>query len=531
MDHPIARTRELDGLRVDEHPRPDADDRVVAELRAEFGEAHEPTHLHGIGRLLLGAAHRAAADTGVDVRAAVTIERSALRFEGRPAQVAAALGAATAELAAPTAEHLTAARAALAGTQPEVTHGAFARYRRYGGAGYGLTPVVFHGLAGATDDDVRRWASHWHGGTVHLTAVGQVPDFAQHLPTTGPTPRDVDVISTRTVPGTASWATPVVALSWLAGSLPADRSVAVVAVERLRRELPATTTIVTEVELLQPGTQHVVVAIGVSTDEEGDRVAATAVDVLDRLAADGPSAAELADASDDSAPVDLTPAAVAAAATRARAELLVLLPGEPRSLGDLLVATVRDPARLEGDAVATLRPAVWTHDRRSRLELHPDGLRLDRADLRVVVDRATAVALLRHADGTRTVVLRDGRELTVDPATWNQGGRAVEHVDEVFDHVAVEAPPAGPPSPQLVAAARSPRWLVALVAAIVLLPIGAAITVLAFGAPLPGRLVLVPLAAGLTLGTAWLALRFARERFAAVAALRDRDAAGHQVRS
>jgi hypothetical protein len=524
VDRPAARTRVLAGLRVDEHPRPDAVDRIVAELRTDVGESHERPHQHGISRLLVAAARAAADRPGVDVAAAVTLERSALRFEGAPAAVADALAAATAALADAPVDHVAAARQHLAGTAPEVTTGSFARARRFGTEGHGLTGLTLHGVAGASDDDVRRWARLWHAGTTHVTVVGEVPEFAQHLPTDGPTPPVVPVANARTVPGTTDWSTPAVGLTWLAGSLPEDRATAVVVVDRLRDRLGAGVPIRTEVELLEPGTQHVTVSIWMADGDE-DEVAATALAVLDELASDPPTATELARATADAAGPPPSPDAVAAAAGRARDELLLLLPGPPRSFGDLPVATLREPARLEGAATTTLRAALWTHDRRSRIELHPDGVRVDREDVRLVADRRSVVALLRRRDGTRTLQLRDGRQLEVDPAVWRGGDRAVDHVDATFAEVAVDAPPAGPPPAGLVAAARSPRWIVAAVAGVLFVPFGIAATFLAFGVPMPGRLVLVPLALLLTLGVAWVAVTFVRERFAAVAALRERTAA------
>jgi hypothetical protein len=524
VDRPAARTRVLAGLRVDEHPRPDAVDRIVAELRTDVGESHERPHQHGISHVLLTAARTAADLPGVEVAAVVTLERSALRFAGPPTVVAAALAAATAAFADPSSDHLAAARRLLAGAAPQATTGSFARARRFGTEGHGLTGLALHAIAGASDDDVRSWARFWHGGTTHVTVVGELPDFDQHLPPDGPTLPPVPVANARTVPGTADWSTPAVGLTWLAGSLPEDRATAVLVVDRLRGRLAAGVPVHTEVELLEPGTQHVTVSVWMADGEE-DGVASTALRVLDDLATDGPTGAELARAVADAAGPPPVPEAVAAAAGRARDELLLLLPGAPRSFGDLPVATLREPARLEGAGTTTLRAALWTRDRRSRIELHPDGVRLDREDLRLVADRRSVVALMRRRDGTRTLQLRDGRQLDLDPAVWRDGQRAVDHVDATFADVAVDAPPAGPPPARLVAAARSPRWIVAAVAGVLFLPFGVAATFLALQVPAPGRFVLVPLALLLTVGVIWVVVRFVRERFAAAAALRARTAA------
>lgn len=524
MDRPPSRTRTLAGLRVDEHPAPDASGRAVAELRADLGESHEPPHLHGIGRLVLATVSAVAARPDVTVRTAVTLERSAVRLEGGPDGVAAALEAVTAALRRVPTAPLASARAQLAGAAAEVTAAAFARSRRFGTVGHGLTPLALHGLA-ASEADVQRWADHWHGRSTHLAVVGTLGEFTQHLPADGPVPAAAPVTAARTLPGTVAWPTPAVGITWVGGPLPQDRATTLLFVDRLRERLGASARIGTEVELLEPGTQHVTVTVAVD-GEEADAIAATALDVLTSLTTDGPAGHELGRAAADGG-VSTTAEAVTTAAARARDELLVLLPGEARALGDLPVATVRDPARLVGDADVRLRAALWTRDRRSRLDLHPDGIRLDREDLRLVADRTSVVVLLRRGDGTRTMQLRDGRELTIDPAAWQDGPRAIEHVDACFSEVAVAAPAAGPPPADLVAAARSRRWLVAVVAAALMVPIGAALMVAATQVPGPLRALLVAAALGVTVGVVVITARSVREHRVLVAALRRReDAAG-----
>lgn len=524
MDHPAPRLREVDGLRVYEHTPADRGPMLVVELRTDVGESHEPPHLHGVGQLLLAAAAAAAERPGVDVRSAVTLERSALRLEGEPTVVADALADAIAELASPTTDHLAAARRKLVGFAPVVTPASFARSRRFGTVGYGLTPFSLYALERAGDDDVRAWARHWHAGTTHVTAVGEVPDFVQRLPTDGPTPQPASLTNARILPGTTDWRTPGIGLSWLAGSLPEDRAAAVVVVDRLRARLPRGMRIDSDVEQLQPGTQHVLVLVVISDDDDADELATAAVGVFDELASEGPTVDELVRASAGTSTIP-DAAAVAAAAGRARDELLVLLPGPPRSLGDLTVATPAEPPRLDGDRIARLRSALWTKDRRSRLDLHTDGVRLDREDVRIVAPRPDIIALLRHRDGTRTLVRRDDVAFMVDSALWRDGRRAVEHVDHCFAEVAVDVPPSGPPPSALVKAAHSSRWVVAVIGTVLLVPLALLLMIAAFDAPMPQRLLLVALPALFAGGLAWISLTFARERFAARSALLDREAA------
>lgn len=164
MERPL-RTRDVDGLRVDEEVAGGDDGRVVASLIATFGEAHEPAHLRGIGALTLAMARDAARHTGAEVEPVLSMTASALRFRGRASAVSEAVAAVTTELASPDPDRLERARRELREMPGDTSARALARRVRFGATGFGSSLTRPLAVLSATVDEVAAWAACWHGGT------------------------------------------------------------------------------------------------------------------------------------------------------------------------------------------------------------------------------------------------------------------------------------------------------------------------------------------------------------------------------
>lgn len=379
-----------------------------------------------------------------------------------------------------------------------------------------------------------------HGGTVSLVVVGGLPGLTHALAPDGPTPADATLTAVRAVPGVGAWTLPHIGLAYLAGPSAADRAAGAVLHDRLHERLvvpadgPADRAEV-DLESLGPGTEHVVLRLASEAGAE-KAVAEAAVTVLDELAVTGPTEAELVrflerlDAQGGEIVADQGPglsvAAVAEAARRHRAELLVLTPLAPAPLGELPVAAVHERRRPEGERVGVARPALWQKVSGLRLELLSDGVRhRPRRGEPTGLHVDDAVVLLRRPDGTRGVLDRTGGEMTIDAARWRGGQRAVAHLDELFGAVAVDDPQPLPLEEDLRRFAASPRAgfltvMALLVTAVFALFVGTGIF---FEAGQAGFAVVSGLLGVVLVGGLWtLAVSWLRSQRAAKAAVRAR---------
>lgn len=353
---------------------------------------------------------------------------------------------------------------------PNLTRLAFAL--RYGPIGQGLTGYDEYGLRRVTREDVLEWsAERFTRGNAAIWLTGpepgaldlELPDGARHLSPAASTISEVRDALPSIYRGGPQGA--------VAFSFESDRSMAFRIglnvlthriQDRLRFELGLAYNVETIFVPMTAERVHVVI-VSDATDDNVRRVTAEALRTIDELAADGPSDEELDDelfqarrysanaselqsqlfyaaaqhllgAPDETAASllaaqeRLTSENVARSLEEARTTLLVIVPDSPVELPGLneypnSSATVVEGRRFRPPGLRLRSGSL------PELVVGAEGASVSVGDFRTAARFDECVALLRHPDGTRTLLSEDGFFVVVDPSSWRKGSEAVAAVE------------------------------------------------------------------------------------------------------
>ena len=346
---------------------------------------------------------------------------------------------------------------------------------RYGSVGHGLTGYSQYGLRRLTADDVSAWAAaHFTRGNLAIWLTGpetgdlqlELPPGVRHLP---PEPWTIPEV-VDSLPSLYRGGRP----GAIGFSLDAERSIAFRvglsvlrhrAQDRIRFELGLSYEVESVFVPLTADRVHAVIVTDAS-EQNASRISAEMLEMLNALATEGPTEAELEDELFDARqyaadPTELTSQLYYAAAqhlfgdadSHARTYL-----AEQERLMSADVARAMDEARktllaIVPETVESLpgltdypvtSPGVIANGRRFR----PPGLRVRRsaddselvvgeegvmitagAHFRVTVPYDRCTVALRYADGERVLLSDDGFFATVRPDDWKQGREAVAAID------------------------------------------------------------------------------------------------------
>jgi zinc protease len=366
---------------------------------------------------------------------------------------------------------------------------------RYGPVGFGLPGHRELGLRFLTAEAVADWArERFTADNAALYMTGPpAEDVVLPLPrgVRHPLPKDrpLETVSFPAVSDEGDWER--VSLSIVCSDEPEVMlglaALTVRALERLRFDLGLSYTVTAVATSVSADRSHVTLWADCAEGKE-DAVGRELVAVLDRLVAEGPSAAEMARIAQadgrwidefERLPDELTsraidcllgrpevtveewrrragsadPEAIVRAIDRAADETALLVVPELTSLpkrGSRRFLRYPEPRGTRDLAFDTARrfepPGRWRRKGRALVvgdggaeEILPTGAS---RGFRV----ADCVALVHHGDGSRTVVCRDGLTLVVEPDDWRRGGEAVDLIDDLVPlerHAPLGPPPSG----------------------------------------------------------------------------------------
>lgn len=340
---------------------------------------------------------------------------------------------------------------------------------RYGARGPGLVGMAEFGLSTATVDALRALAAESFTRANAVLALDGTPPAALsldlpwgtgRLPLRHATPCDMPCPGMYEAPalvvtGTTSRSVAATLLPALTENRLRDR---------LRHADGASYAPWSHYEPVDADTAVVVAGADISPEGVGG-VGTVAAEILGALAEDGPSPTELADVVSPTVQAMRDPYNAAGIAWRSAHRWLQ--GHDPQTLHEVVAETeavnvddVRDAAGSLRSSMLIgappgadvpagvsllarpLRPAQpgttyrswnWPADR-SRLTVGSDQVRVSNGSDAISIQLGDAVGLVKHADGTRTVVAGDGWNLTLEPVVWQHGDQAVARLDEQIPH-------------------------------------------------------------------------------------------------
>jgi zinc protease len=469
---PAIERTEIDGVPTfwTDEPGP-----LIAALVFRVGRSDEPTPLGGISHI---AEHLALAGLGIqdyDHNGFVDGTRTLFTSAGKADEVIAFLNAVVDGLSDPPLDRLLVERRILREEREQrgPSIGGAMRWYRFGydGHGHGLGPDDDElGLDWLGPDRVRAWSADRFTRQNAALWLSKPPPGGLHLPLGEG--RRHEVAAPAMVPGVTfpshlRWDGPGATVSFLSSRTPAINMVSNIAHRRMRQQLRFDHGLVYDVEFeyepLGPDTAHVMFGAE-SPPERKARVVGVLVDVLDELARNGPTEAELAGEVDgfirrfDERDGRLS---VLDAIT-----LDHLWDGPVRSVQGLLdvrkAVTPDDAAAVLHDALPSLLALVdgdtpdgrfaeypaWTPDEipgrehgpagfflpgrrpKERLIAGPDGISATVSPTeRMTIRYRDCVAVIHEGPHVRRLLSRDGTTITVDGSLWKDGQRLVEDID------------------------------------------------------------------------------------------------------
>jgi hypothetical protein len=446
-----------------------------AELVFRVGRVDETAATAGLSHLVEHLALPAVAGQPVDYNGSVDNLFTRFWASGEPEQVHRFLERVAASLAALPVERLATERRILLAEEAARPFNAplQALALRFGPTGHGLPGYDELGLRRVTADEVASWAhARFTRGALALWASGTVPaglelGLPEGRPAPAPpAPQPIHEIVFPTVyqlgpPGGVLLAFVALRSSALTVALELFEQALR---DRLRYDLGLSYDISSDYAPLDGETAHVVVVADVD-ERDVRRWCEGAADVLDSLAANGPTEQQLdqvltgrrrADAepyaplsylwwaaaqhvlgADVETPSQLeaerdsiTPAIIAGTLTEARSSLLLFGPERTPVLRGFTPYPLESPYRLDGRRHSLSGFLRRGPDRHTRLVSGREGISLSRADGAVISARYDrVVAAIRHADGSRTVLTDDGFFVMVDPSAWRDGDEIVKALD------------------------------------------------------------------------------------------------------
>jgi len=383
--------------------------------------------------------------------------------------------------------------------------------------GWGVSATRSTGLRWIDEDAVQSWAGHWFtAGNAVLWLSGRPPPGLRLPLAAGPRrPCPSPPAATVDLPTGIALRSKVVAITMLTGRTPVSLALANVAVRRaqehLRTDLGVSYAVAADRLQLSVDVSHFTVTADALADH-AQSVTDGLFDVLDRLAAVGPTPADLDRMVEDArrAFADGS-AAVGRVVQVAHAEILDEPSPTAQEILDDLRAVTADEVAAELSAAldsalvvvpenvtlpsGRLRPFVqWSVDTvdghryaglgeqaGNELVVGRDGVMLSRGDGRVVTVRFDrCAAALWWANGVRVLHGGDGFRLQVQPNQWVDGAEAVRVLDGSLPpnrwvpmgdgpQLTYESAPAAGPSsgpPTRMGPAVPPGWMAKLAAQI-----------------------------------------------------------------
>ncbi len=335
---------------------------------------------------------------------------------------------------------------------------------RYGAAGYGLPFYEALGLRRLRAEDVTGWAARWFTGDNAALWMTRPPPPGLRLPLPGGTrvtPPVPQVVPGLRLPAFAAAGTGVVASGMVAPRSAAIAYAGRTAADRLRARIEA--DVDTWQLPLTAGLSHRSLSVACEDDSAAEMVSAID-EVYDELASGGPTREELELARDDALAALAADEAVPGGLDRMAVDELLGAPRawkEDRAREAEAVSYAEVAAALR-EALATqllLAPAVvpgpdarrgdypwFSATRVTGTELRPAGR--GQAAVRLIAGEdgvshvsketghastvrfAELAAAVQEADGSLTLIGRDGAIVPVDPATFRDAGKVVANLEQ-----------------------------------------------------------------------------------------------------
>jgi predicted Zn-dependent peptidase len=466
--------------------RVDAPEPFAAGLVFRVGRSDETLALSGVTHVVEHLALPVERVAGIEFNGAVLGQFTAFWAEGEPAGVLELLERVARSLRALPLDRLETERGILlteaSGWQPTPASGLAAL--RFGAAGHGLVGHPELGLHRLAADEVAAWAAERFAGAAAAVHIAGTPPRGLRLELPDgerrPAPEPEALPMIRFPCAYTGGPSGGVALSFVAPRSP-ELAVAVSVAEgrlerRLRHELGLSYHVHCLGDPLGAASIHGVLGAD-CLDARAPEAAAALVGVLEELAMEGPTAAELERDLADARRRALDPREAAGAASFHALEALLGRPFRP--LAELLalraaVTSAGAAAALAAalDSALLVTPAAtapagfgefprWSEEvvtgrrhraaglhlpgsagRRTALVVGEDGVSVvTPTGAAATVRFADCVALQRWPDGSRTLWGRDGAWLAVEPSAWRRGGDAVEAIDAAVAAETVVAMP------------------------------------------------------------------------------------------